>query len=735
MSINRRNFLFFLGGTAGTVALSSLQSCSSDTAQSVFDAIDSGQNRVFSKFSPVKGPIPLSHDSPSKSDRTEDYSTYDVLDDLVLPDGFQYDVLFAWGDRLGDSRIGYNNDYLSFVETGKNEGYLTVNFEYISAKTWLETYESVIGTSLPVRDVLEATGGKILNAFALGDNNPLKAQIRHICREALIDQGLGVVSLRRDENGKWIRNNDVADRRVTGISGLEDDRYLKSTGAATVIFRKTNKQGYDDGLGDRVIGTFANCAGGTTPWGTVLSAEENFHAQVPEAVNLDGSSVDPSQLPFFMTEDALYGQGNVFQLAGNKYGWIVEIDPANPNDYGTKHTWLGRYRHEAVGVRAEAGKPLAFYSGCDRRGGHIYKFISRGLVTNPTDKANSQLLADGMLYGAKFNPDGTGTWIPLTPQTPVDPDSPSQIVGGQLILHSPSNGQYFAATTDAQIAAYKRSYQTLDDIYTGTPAEKQGAILIDAHFAANAVGVTCTARPEDTEIAPDGSLYISFTSGSPDSDGGPDARVFKSPNGEVPYEPGWIMRLEEDDSDPAAMRFRWQMVAMGGEPAEGGLGFANPDNLLVDRSGNIWMVTDMSTSKHNRPVASRTDDLGNPLPSSKLLGVYGNNSIWYVPTSGRDAGKAFLFGMGPMECETTGPFFTQDETTLFLGIQHPGESHGTRQNYRMETRKFVVKTPEGEEIVQMRNVPIGSNWPGKQANEPPKPAVVAIYREDGASIA
>ena len=87
----------------------------------------------------------------------------------------------------------------------------------------------------------------------------------------------------------------------------------------------------------------------------------------------DGSSLDPSEKPFLMNERNIDGRGNVFGLAGNKYGWMVEIDPRDKNDYGTKHTWLGRYRHEAVAFRAETGKKLAVYSGCDRRGGHLYK--------------------------------------------------------------------------------------------------------------------------------------------------------------------------------------------------------------------------------------------------------------------------------------------------------------------------------------------------------------------------
>jgi secreted PhoX family phosphatase len=233
----------------------------------------------------------------------------------------------------------------------------------------------------------------------------------------------------------------------------------------------------------------------------VFSAEENYQNFVPEVVNADGSSLDPSKKAFFVDAEETGGLGNVFGLAGNKYGWMVEIDPANPNDYGTKHTWLGRYRHEAVGIRAEAGKQLAFYSGCDRRSGHLYKFVSKGTVSNPKDKANSRLLQDGMLYAAKFNPDGTGRWIALNPDTAVNPDMPSVHAGGMITLPKRPDGGIFKAEKDEDAVAFKQNFKTLGDLYEGNPQEKQGAILIDAHFAANAAGATCTARPEDTDIA------------------------------------------------------------------------------------------------------------------------------------------------------------------------------------------------------------------------------------------
>jgi uncharacterized protein len=729
--MNRRDFLVFFSAALGGAAMSERFLLRESMAEAAL-------SKAAIPFTPILGPMPLATSGIAPLQQMERYQQFAVVDDLVLPKEYRYQVLAAWGDRLGNSRFGYNNDYLSFIETAPNEGYLVVNFEYISAIPWIQSYETVIGQPLPFKAVevaIKAAGDKGIDAFSLTDADPLKAQIRQIAKEALTDQGLGVLSIRKTAAGQWERTYSKADRRITGISGLEDRRYLACTGPAQAVFRRAKGQGYVDTLGDRIIGTMANCAGGTTPWGTVLSAEENFQNQVAEAVYADGTSFAPSNRRFVVDAEEISGQGNVLGLSGNKYGWIVEVDPANPQDYGTKHTWLGRYRHEAVGVRAEAGKPLAFYSGCDRRGGHLYKFVSRDRVINPKNKQNARLLEAGMLYAAKFNPDGTGQWIALKPDTPVNPNLPSQLLGNLLPLPKRPEGGYLAAKTDEEVLAFKQQFKTLADLYTGnSPVEQQGAILIDAHYAGNAVGATATARPEDTDIAPDGSLYIAFTSGTPGSDGGIDPQIFKGPKGETPYEYGFIMHLVENKADPAALTFRWSMLATGGEPAEGGLGFANPDNLLFDRTGNLWMVTDMSSDKLNKAIPARLE-ADKPVSQSNLRGLYGNNAIWFIPTRGANAGKAHLFGMGPMECETTGPFLSADQKALFLAIQHPGEINGMRQNEAVQSRSFAMKTTDGKDFVQTRQVPVGSNWPNPGTAKPPRPAVVVVSRVDGGAIA
>lgn len=739
MSFNRRDFLFFLGATAGSVALAPLinQKTKSFLPSELNQAATAATNRDL-PFSPVQVPLPLPIEGMTTQEQITRYANYEVKDDLILPIGYQYQVIAAWGDRVGNSRFGYNNDYISLVETAPNEGFLTVNFEYISGKAWMSSYSKIIGRNLPFAVVQAATNEEDeIDAFSLADSNPLKTQIKEISREGLIDQGIGVISVRRNSFGKWERTYSDRDRRITGISGLDNpQQMLKSTGPATKVFIKQNKLGYEDNLGDRIIGTFQNCAGGTTPWGTVLSAEENVQMQIPEAVMAEGSSFSPSVKPFVINDQDVDGRANVFGLAGNKYGWLVEVDPANPDDYGTKHTWLGRYRHEAFGIRAVEGKQLAVYSGCDRRGGHLYKFISIGKIKDPQDKSNSRLLTKGMLYGAKFNADGTGEWIPLTLTTPVNPVKPSQVGGGMVKLPNPNRqeGGVVALTNELAIESYQKEFPTLGDLYQGDNSqEKQGAILIDAHFAASAAGITCTARPEDTIVAQDGRLFIAFTSGSPGSDGGADLEIFPGLEGETTHEYGWLFKLEEENNDPAALTFRWTSLALGGEPAKGGAGFANPDNIALDKQGNLWVVTDMSTSKQNQAVPSRREN-GETLSGGQLTGVFGNNSLWYVPLSGNNAGKIYPFAIGPTECECTGPIFSDDHKTLFLSVQHPGERQGIRQDMAIETRNFELLTTDGTSFQQQRQVPLGSNWPSQKLNQPPLPAIVAITKIDNTTI-
>ena len=267
MTVSRRNFLLFLGASAGFVGLKTFMYQKQKYSFPLeFDQAATAATNNNLPFAPVQVPLPLHIERITPSEQITRYTTYEVQDDLVLPDGYEYQVIATWGDRIGDSRFGYNNDYISLRETAPDEGFLTINFEYVSGKTWMSSYSTVIGHELPFEVVKAQTNEEDeIDGFTLADNSPLKAQIKKISREGLIDQGIGVISVRRNSFGQWERTFSKSDRRITGISGLDNPQQrLKSTGPATKVFNKKNKLGYEDNLGDRIIGTFQNCAGGTT---------------------------------------------------------------------------------------------------------------------------------------------------------------------------------------------------------------------------------------------------------------------------------------------------------------------------------------------------------------------------------------------------------------------------------------------------------------------------------------
>ncbi|MCB4394164.1 DUF839 domain-containing protein [Synechococcus sp. HB1133] len=710
--MRRRSVLSMLGlGSVGLLTAKGLSGCSSNGVGSV------PSNRTF-PFTPVRVPLPVNSDGLTAAEQQTTYREMAVEDRLVVPEEFRSDLLAAWGDALGNSRFGFNNDHLGFVQHDANRASMTVNFEYISPKPWVDGFNEVVGQPLPYAAVVRALApvDGVIDCTALAARDPRLAQIRAVADQAMTDLGMGVMTLKRDSQGRWVRAKGHQDRRIDGIAGLENPaERLRSTGPATRVFEAASRQGYDDGLGSAVIGTFANCGGGTTPWGTVLSAEENFQSQVPEPVFADGSSVAPSQRPFLCRERKLQGLGNVYGLAGNKYGWMVEVDPDAPAQQAVKHTALGRFRHEAVAVRAEVGQPLVVYSGCDRRGGHLYRFVSSKTVTDLKDKANSLLLEGGELQVARFQADGTGDWLPLTPDTKVDPFLPSRFdqAGLTCPVELPNSDREQAVAElfrdDASVQAYRKRYPTLASLYRGDGEAVQGAILVDAHLAASAAGGTPTARPEDTKIDPISSdLLIAFTSGSPGMTGGADPEVFQGPEGQATWPNGWVMRL----SDQGEKDFRWRMAVTGGTPWAGGLGFTNPDNVAVDAEGNLWIVTD-------RSMKGAAGD------------VFGNNSCWFVPRNGDQNETAACFAIGPMECEVTGVCLDRPEETLFLAIQHPGEVHGSHQSGDEEFQAHDLVDRDGKAFQQLRQLPLGSNWPAQAPGRPARPGVVAVRRSSG----
>ena len=118
------------------------------------------------------------------------------------------------------------------------------------------------------------------------------------------------------------------------------------------------------------------------------------------------------------------------------------------------------------------------------------------------------------------------------------------------------------------------------------------------------------------------------------------------------------------------------------------------------------------------------------LPHLQDLDVFGNNSCWLLPRSGAAAGQALCFAIGPMDCELCGSCFDSSGRTLFLAVQHPGELHGTRQGDASEWQAHQLVDRDSQPFEQLRQVPLGSNWPSGAPGRPPRPGGVAIRRLD-----
>lgn len=476
-------------------------------------------------------------------------------DDLVLPRGYKYDVVAAYGDVInqkGDT-FGFNNDFtLYFPIDGDKRGLLWVNHEYSS--------------EMFVHGAKPASGKYTV------------AQIQKM----LYNQGGSIIEVYRDKEGTW--KMDTKSKYARRITGLTSFQLTGPARGSKAVAGATNVQG-----------TFANCSGGMTLWGTVLSAEENFENTAKDA-----------------------------GLNDTHYGWIVEIDPFDPNFKPRKHTGLGRFNHENAAVGLTNDNRVVVYMGDDKKDACVYKFISKNKYVESRGKSNADLLEEGTLYVANM---GSGKWVPLT-------------------IENVRN-------------AAKNKPELLEMFQT------QADVVVNCHEAALLVGGTPTDRPEDVEISPfDKTVFIAHTN-----------------NDRHGNFHGHITRFIEEGDDLGALTFDFEIFAAGGKQS----GFSAPDNLTFDSLGNLWTVTDMSSSKLNSGIYTH----------------FANNGMFVIPTIGKNAGEAFQFASAPVEAELTGPSFTPNETTLFLSIQHPGE-----------------------ETADLNN--LTSRWPHRKGDTMPRPGVVAI---------
>ncbi|MFC1137880.1 PhoX family phosphatase [Pasteurella multocida] len=528
---------------------------------------------------------------------------FSTEDRVIVPKGYSAKAFYAWGDPVGlennnpqfkvdasnsaeeqAAQAGMNHDgmaYFPFAEYGNEHGLLVMNHEYID------------------------------NGLLFPDGD--KTWSLDKVKKSQNAMGISVIEIKK-VNQQWevVRPSKYA-RRITPHTPM------RLTGPA-----KHNElmKTVADPLGELVLGTMQNCANGETPWGTYLTCEENW-SDIFVRESGDFTKLDKRYGIMKKEKEDKY-RWNEFDERFNtdkhpnephRFGWVVEIDPFDPNSTPVKHTALGRFKHEgAMLVLSKEGHAVV-YMGDDQRFEYIYKFVSKGKY-NPADRAaNMHLLSEGTLYVAHFNEDNTGEWRPL--------------------VHN-QNGL------------------TAENGFLN-----QGDVTIKARMAADVVGGTKMDRPEWIAVDPyqTGSVYCTLTNNSQRGTEGKAGIDAANPRVKNSY--GHIIRWQENDQDYLSETFSWDIFALGGNKSKGenhvnGDDFGSPDGLLFDNHGILWVQTDVSSSTLNK----------------KAYEGMGNNQMLAVIPEQCEF-KRFL--TAPNGSEVTGIAFTPDNKTMFINIQHPGE--------------------------------------------------------------
>ncbi|MBM3649334.1 MAG: PhoX family phosphatase [Alphaproteobacteria bacterium] len=525
-----------------------------------------------------------------------------------VPDGYEVQVLIRWGDPvLADAaafdpanlsavtqakQFGYNNDFLGLHplppgSTANDRFLMVVNHEYTNS-----------------------------NLMLAGIGEGREARLRADRRQAEIEMaahGGAVIEIAREgrrwnvvEGSRYARRIDAnTPMRVAGPAA--GDARMKTSG---------------DPSGTRVSGMFNNCAGGETPWGTWLTCEENFH------VYFQGEQAKhPDQVlakRYGLGRAPSYAWGKYFDRFDldkepnepNRFGWIVEIDPYDPQWTPAKRTALGRFAHEGCHHAVAKDGRVVCYMGDDARMEYVYKFVT-ARPWSPTDRAaNRDLLDDGTLYVARFDADGRVVWLPL--------------VHGQGPLTA-ANG--FTSQADVVIGARRAA-----DLLKATPMD----------------------RPEDIEPnRVNGRVYVALS-----NNGSRKPEEVNAANPRPKNDHGHILEITPKDGDHAASEGVWEIFIAAGEPgkhagtkyhpATSANGWLTcPDNVAFDSKGRLWIATD----------------------SAEIAGIADGLYACDVAGEGRALPRQFF--AAPKGAEVCGPIFTPDDRTLFLAIQHPGEGKGS----------------------------------------------------------
>ena len=519
-------------------------------------------------------------------------------DTITLPDGYTWQVVASWGDPLWSSgnafdptsrgtaesqarAFGDNNDGMSCFAVG-NHTVLAVNNEYTNAKIiW---------------------GNRASERYETEDD----------VRKGMNAHGVSLVEISRGGRNWQVVKDSPLNRRITPNTPMD----ITGPGRGHGLLKTR-----DDPQAVLALGTFNNCGNGRTPWGTYLTCEENFHSYFHSPSNPDWTPPTPALQRYgFRASNDRYGWATVaerFDLAlepnePNRCGYIVEIDPADPTSRPRKHTAMGRFKHENCEMVVARNQLVVAYMGDDERGEHFYKFVSskpyRQGMNNP-----SSLLEEGTLYAARFDEDGTGRWLALTPET------------------------------------------------TGMDTAE---ICINTRLAATAVGATTMDRPEWVAANPTAvEAYCCLTN---NKNRGKPGQPVNAVNPRANNKYGQIVRWSPAQGNHAAQEFKWDLFVIAGNPTvhqdvnSGSSNvtpdnmFNSPDGLAFDSQGRLWIQTD-----------------GNYSNAGDFAGM-GNNQMLLADAK-TSAIRRFM--VGPKECEVTGITWSPDRKTIFVGIQHPGSSN------------------------------------------------------------
>lgn len=528
--------------------------------------------------------------------------------------GYRVQTVIRWGDPIHaggpafrpglqtaaeqEGQFGMDNDFIAFMPLprGSNNaarGLLCVNHERCTA---------------------------YLAWPAMTPQNYAKLMTREQCEVEMASQGHSVVEIARSGNDWHLVADSIYNRRITLRSTP-----IRVAGPAAGHPRMRTSA---DPAGTRIIGTLNNCAGGVTPWGTVLTAEENLHNYFTGDAGKGREAAAWKR--YSIGGRARYLWGRYFERFDlerepnepNRFGWIVEIDPYDPKSTPVKRTALGRFKHECATSAVSYDGRVAIYSGDDERMEYVYKFVTRDRYDARNAAANRDLLDHGTLYVARFEASGKMRWLPL--------------VHGQGPL-TRANG--FA---DA------------------------GDVMIEARRAADLLGATPMDRPEDVEAHPEtGHVYVVLTFNEQRK---PEQVDAANPRGPNKY--GHIIEIVppmvNGKPDHTATECAWEFFMVGGDPANpehaaryhGKVSSSGwvvaPDNVAFDPKGRIWISTD-----------GQDDWAGFA------------DSVYAAETSGPRRGVTRNFFSAPRGAEICGPAFTPDGKTLFLSIQHPADEKGS----------------------------------------------------------